>query len=167
MFAIRELTRDDVPLIVATDGGAAWNGGLEKWNWRLAEHEAGKRVVLLAVERSDIVAYGSLLWSPPYRFFREFGIPELQDLVVAQHRRREGIGSRLIAALEQRARKRGCLQIGLGVGLYADYGDAQRLYVKLGYVPDGRGITSRLAPALGGAQVRVDDDLLLWLVKSL
>jgi GNAT superfamily N-acetyltransferase len=167
MFAIRELTRDDVPLIVAVNGGAAWNGGLEKWNRRLAEHEAGKRVVLLAVEKADILAYGSLLWSPPYPFFREFGIPELQDLVVAQHRRREGIGSRLIAALEQRARKRGCLQIGMGVGLYADYGDAQRLYVKLGYVPDGRGMTSRLAPALGGAQVRVDDDLLLWLVKSL
>jgi GNAT superfamily N-acetyltransferase len=167
MFAIRELTRDDVPLIVAVNGGAAWNGGLEKWNRRLAEHEAGERVVLLAVERADILAYGSLLWSPPYPFFHEFGIPELQDLVVAQHRRREGIGSRLIAALEQKARKRGCLQIGLGVGLYADYGDAQRLYVKLGYVPDGRGMTSRLAPALGGAQVRVDDDLLLWLVKSL
>jgi GNAT superfamily N-acetyltransferase len=142
MFAIRELIRDDVPLIVAVNGGSAWNGGLEKWNRRLAEHEAGERVVLLAAEGADILAYGSILWSPAYQFFREFGIPELQDLVVAQHRRREGIGSRLIAALEQRARKRGCLQIGLGVGLYADYGDAQRLYVKLGYVPDGRGITS-------------------------
>jgi GNAT superfamily N-acetyltransferase len=167
MFAIRELTRDDVPLIVATDGGAAWNGGFEKWDRRLAEHEAGERLVLLAVEGAGILGYGSLLWSPPYRFFRELGIPELQDLVVVQHRRREGIGSRLIAALEHRARKRGCLQIGLGVGLYADYGAAQRLYAKLGYVPDGRGMTSRLAPAPGGAQVKVDDDLLLWLVKSL
>jgi GNAT superfamily N-acetyltransferase len=167
MFAIRELTRDDVPVIVATDGGAAWNGGFEKWDRRLAEHDAGKRVVLLAVEGADILAYGSILWSPPYQFFRELGIPELQDLVVAQHRRHEGIGRRMITALEQRARKRGCLQIGLGVGLYADYGAAQRLYAKLGYVPDGHGMTSRLAPAPGGAQVKVDDDLLIWLVKSL
>src|ERR1051326_265609 len=167
MFAIRELTRDDLPSIVSTNGGAAWNGGLEKWNRRLAEHEAGKRLVLLALEDTTIVGYGALMWFPAYPPFRELGIPEIQGLVVAEHRRREGIGSRMIAALEQRARKRGCLQIGLGVGLYADYGAAQRLYGKLGYVPDGHGITAKLAPAPGGAQVKVDDDLLIWLVKSL
>ncbi|HMC30460.1 MAG TPA: hypothetical protein VKL99_06455, partial [Candidatus Angelobacter sp.] len=91
MFEIRELKRNDVAAIVATNGGAAWNGGFEKWNQRLAEHEAGKRIVLLAVEESSILAYGSLLWSPPYQAFRDLGIPEIQDLVVAQQRRRQGI----------------------------------------------------------------------------
>ena len=28
---------------------------------------------------------------------------------------------------------------GIGFGLYADYGAAQRLYIKRGYIPDGRG----------------------------
>jgi GNAT superfamily N-acetyltransferase len=167
MFAIRELTRDDLPRIVATRGGAAWNGGFEKWNRRLSEHQAGKRLVLLAVEEESILAYGSLLWSPDYQPFRELGIPEIQDLVVAEERRGEGIGSRLVAALEDRAHKRSCWQIGLGVGLYADYGSAQRLYVKLGYVPDGRGVYYKYVPTSGGSTVRVDDDLLLWLVKSL
>ena len=167
MFAIRELTRDDLPSIVATSGGAAWNGGLEKWSRRLAGHEAQERVVLLAVQPEGILAYGSILWSSPYQPFRELGIPEIQDLVVSEFHRRQGIGSRLIVALEQRARKRGCLQVGLGVGLYADYGAAQRLYVKLGYIPDGRGLSHKYFPARGGSNVRVDDDLLLWLVKSL
>lgn len=167
MFAIRELTRDDVPLIVATNGGAAWNGGLAKWDRRLAEHEAAQRIVLLAVARPGILAYGSIVWSSPYQPFRELGIPEIQDLVVAEQYRRQGIGGRIIAALEQLARKRSFLQIGLGVGLYADYGAAQRLYVKLGYVPDGRGATYKYAPAPGGATFRIDDDLLIWLVKSL
>jgi GNAT superfamily N-acetyltransferase len=167
MFAIRELRADDVPRIVAVDGGVAWNGGLKKWNLRLSEHEAGKRIVLLAVEDTNILAYGSLVWSPEYQFFRELNIPEIQDLVVMQQRRQEGIGSRLIAALEQRARQQGHLQIGLGVGLYTDYGVAQRLYVKLGYIPDGRGITHKHLSVAGGLSVRMDDDLLLWLVKSL
>jgi GNAT superfamily N-acetyltransferase len=167
VFAIRELRGDDVPCIVATDGGVAWNGGLEKWSQRLAEHETGKRTVLLAVEEMNILGYGSLVWSSGYSFFHELGIPEIQDVVVAEQRRREGIGHRLIAAFEQRARKQGRLQIGLGVGLYADYGTAQRLYVKMGYVPDGRGITCNYLPARGGLDFRVDDNLLLWLVKSL
>ena len=29
----------------------------------------------------------------------------------------------------------------IGVGLYNDYGRAQKLYVHLGYVPDGHGVT--------------------------
>jgi GNAT superfamily N-acetyltransferase len=107
------------------------------------------------------------VWLPAYPVFRELNIPEIQDLVVMQQRRQEGIGCRLITALEQRARQQGHLQIGLGVGLYADYGAAQRLYVKLGYIPDGRGITCNYLPAAGGLSFRVDDDLLLWLVKSL
>jgi|SRR5580765_7881965 len=167
MFAIRELRADDVPRIIAVNGGAAWNGGLEKWNLRLTEHEAGKRIILLAVEDTNILAYGSLVWSPAYPVFRKLNIPEIQDLVVMQQRRQEGIGSRLITALEQRVRQQGHLQVGLGVGLYADYGAAQRLYVRLGYIPDGRGITCNYLPAAGGLSFRVDDDLLLWLVKSL
>lgn len=167
MFAIRELTPDDLPAIVAISGGAAWNGGFTKWDQRLAEHEAGQRIVLLAVDGSDILAYGSIIWSSPYQPFRELGIPEIQDLVVSERYRRQGIASRIIAALEQLARKRGCLQIGLGVGLYPDYGAAQRLYVHMGYVPDGRGATYKYLPAPGGSTFRLDDDLLIWLVKSL
>ena len=167
MFAIRELARDDLPRIVATNGGAAWNGGFEKWDRRLAEHEAGQRIVLLAVEEPDILAYGSIMWASPYQPFRELGIPEIQDLVVAEQCRRQGLASRIISALEQLARKRGCLEIGLGVGLYADYGAAQRLYVKVGYLLDGRGVSYKYMPAPGGSNVRVDDDLLIWMVKSL
>jgi GNAT superfamily N-acetyltransferase len=108
-----------------------------------------------------------LLWLSAYSPFRELGIPEIQDLVVAESRRGQGVATRIIVALEDRARLRGHKQIGLGVGLYADYGPAQRLYLRLGYMPDGRGLTYRTLPAPGGANVRVDDDLLVWLVKSL
>ncbi len=57
--------------------------------------------------------------------------------------------------------------IGLGVGLYKDYGNAQRMYTSRGYVLDGRGITYNNVPVIPGNSVIVDDDLLLYLVKDL
>jgi hypothetical protein len=41
------------------------------------------------------------------------------------------------------------------------------MYVRRGYIPDGRGITYKWEPVTGGQQVRADDDLVLWLVKRL
>ncbi|HKD78785.1 MAG TPA: GNAT family N-acetyltransferase [Candidatus Angelobacter sp.] len=169
MYELLELAVADVPRIVATNGGVAWNGGFQKWNSRLAEHLDGRRFALLAVEQtgSRCLGYGSLLWSSQYGPFREAGIPEIQDLVTSESWRNRGIATGLVAALEARARTRGCKQIGLGVGLYADYGPAQRLYTKLGYKLDGRGATYKCVPLPGGATVRLDDDLVQWMVRSL
>jgi GNAT superfamily N-acetyltransferase len=167
LFEIRELCRVDIAGIVATAGGAAWNGGFEKWNSRYAEHQSGQRITLLATDQDMFVGYGSLLWSSCYAPFREQGIPEIQDLVVSESRRRQGIATALVVALEKCVQDRGQKQVGLGVGMYTDYGNAQRLYIKRGYIPDGRGLTYKYLPACGGVSLRVDDDLLLWLIKQL
>lgn len=55
----------------------------------------------------------------------------------------------------------------IGAGLTADYGDAQNLYVKRGYRPDGLGVTSNYQPVSWGDRVIVDDDLVLWFRKEL
>lgn len=167
MFEIRELKSEDVAVILATDGGAAWNGGLKKWEQRLSEHQNGRRIVLLAARDGGIIGYGSLLWSSAYAPFQEERIPEIQDLVIARNHRQQGMATRLISELENLARKQGHQQIGLGVGLYADYGPAQRLYAHLGFVPDGRGITSNNLQATAGKTFKLDDHLLIWLVKAL
>lgn len=56
---------------------------------------------------------------------------------------------------------------GIGVGMSPDYGAAQRLYVRRGYIPDGRGLVSRGRPVVWGAAVVVDDDLALYFTKRL
>jgi hypothetical protein len=58
-------------------------------------------------------------------------------------------------------------QIGIGVGLYNGYGRAQKLYVGLGYVPDGGGATYKGKRVVPGDSYPVDDDLLIWLKKDL
>jgi predicted N-acetyltransferase YhbS len=94
-------------------------------------------------------------------------MPEIHDLRVAERYRRRGVGAALIRRCERLARRVGHTGIGLGVGLHAGYGAAQRLYMRLGYLPDGRGVSSGNATALPGALVRLDDQLLLWLQKPL
>jgi len=166
-ITLHELRAEDIPRLAATDGGAAWKGRDQRWKRYLADQSQGLRVVLLAETAGGIVAYGSLVWASQHPHFRNAGIPEIQDLVVAQRQRRAGLGTRMIRALEDRARAAGCTQVGLGVGLYRDYGPAQRLYQSLGYVPDGEGVSYHNAPVTPGATVKVDDHLVLWLVREL
>ena len=100
-----------------------------------------------------------------YPYFRSKKIPEINDLLIAKEYRRQGYGEALITALEIIAKEHGFKIIGLGVGLYQDYGSAQRLYFKLGYVPDGMGISYKDCTVVPGNKYLVDDDLLLWLTK--
>ena len=56
---------------------------------------------------------------------------------------------------------------GIGVGLHPGYNAAQVLYVKLGYIPDGRGLVYKDQYVRQGQTVRMDDDLVLHFVKRL
>lgn len=166
-FTIRALEADDLDRIAATDGGPAWNADPVLWQGYLADAAQGRRIVLLAFQGQDVVGYGTLLWQSDYLPFKAAGIPEINNLVVAQSARGGGIATAMIGRFEQNAASAGRSAIGLGVGLYADYGAAQRLYVRLGYLPDGRGITYGEKPVVPDQSVRVDDDLVLWLTKPL
>jgi GNAT superfamily N-acetyltransferase len=164
---IRELRDDDVAKIAATDGGPAWKGDRSDWLRFASAQREGRRVVLLAFDGEDVVAYGNLLWESSYPPFRQTQTPEINALVTAEGARRRGIATQMIHLFEARARGAGCRAIGIAVGLYADYGPAQRLYVRLGYKPDGNGLTSAGRPVAPGSDVRADDDLVLWLTKDL
>jgi GNAT superfamily N-acetyltransferase len=168
MAEVRELRAADLPLIAATQGGPAWHGAWhDQWRTYLAEHEAGRRVVFVVADGEAIVGYASLIWRPHYPPFAAEDVPEISDMVVAEGRRGDGLGSAMIAACEARARAAGKARIGIGFGLYADYGRAQRLYVSRGFTPDGHGVWYGEARAIAGQSYRLDDDLVLFLTKAL
>ena len=73
----------------------------------------------------------------------------------------------MVSAFENIARDQGYEQIGISVGLTKDYGAAQRLYVKLGYMPDGYGVTYDREGITAGASYAVDDNFTLMMVKNL
>jgi GNAT superfamily N-acetyltransferase len=168
MALIRELRADDLPRLAAVEGGGpAWHGHWDHWPRYLAEHEAGERVVFVAEDAGAPVGYASLIWRPLYPPFAAEDTPEISDMVVVEGLRGQGIGSALIAACEARARAAGKRRIGIGFALYADYGRAQRLYVRRGFTPDGRGVWYGAEPAIPGQTYRLDDDLVLFLTKAI
>ncbi len=124
----------------------------------------------MAHVKDEFAGYITLKWQSGYPSFKEQNIPEIMDLNVLPDFRKVGIGSLLLDIEEKEAATRSKI-IGIGVGLYAGedggYGSAQRLYVKHGYIPDGKGVTYNYEPTIPGNSCALDDDLVLWLTKNL
>ena len=140
---------------------------IRKWMHYFEEQAQGTRIACIVEQHGKIVGYGNLLPSSEYLNFRQNKIPEINDVWVYEESRKKGIATALIAHLEQLAKQRGHTTIGIGVGLYRDYGAAQRLYFRLGYQPDGEGITYKHITVVPGEKYAVDDDLILWLTRRL
>lgn len=56
---------------------------------------------------------------------------------------------------------------GIGVGLFSSYGNAQILYARRGYIPDGKGIHSGERYIEYGESIVVNHDVALYLTKKL
>jgi len=128
---------------------------------------ASGRDVWVAYQGGNPAGYVVLNPTPAYSLFARLEIPELQDLNVLPAARGQGIGAALVTACEDGARARGAKQVGLAVGLTKSYGPAQRLYVRLGYMPDGYGITYDRENVTPGDMRPVDDNLCLMMIKDL
>ncbi len=162
MINIREATRDDIPLLYRLYDtiGKKDDGYFEDALNRDIQ-------ILIASFEGDECGFCLLNYEPRYSLYKRLGIPEIQDLNVIPSHRRKGVATAIIKWCEGLARAKGCTQIGIAVGLFKDYGPAQILYIKLGYVPDGNGITCDREGVKPYAPYLIDDDLSLMLIKPL
>jgi len=163
---IRELCPQDAPILEAAFADMGWNKPAEQYLRYCDEQLRGDRNAFVAILDGEITGYTTVLWSSKYSPFREANIPEIQDLNVLVKFRNRGIASSLLDKSEQTIQQRSSVS-GIGVGLHPGYNAAQRLYVKRGYVPDGRGVTYEQHSVKEGQSVIFDDELVLWLTKKL
>ncbi|MFC1948762.1 GNAT family N-acetyltransferase [Chloroflexota bacterium] len=164
-ITIRLLGAQDIPLIYSSfaDIGSHRPPGLfERY---LDEQDREKRSTLVAFMDEIFAGYVTINWWPDYLPFAEKGIPLIQDLNVLPAYRRRGMATDLVDEAERRIFERSPVA-GIGVGLHADYGAAQRMYVLRGYVPDGLGLAYKEHQVRPGQEVRVDDDLCLYFIKE-
>jgi ribosomal protein S18 acetylase RimI-like enzyme len=138
-----------------------WNKPVEMYQRYVAQQERDERPVLVAFVGGEFAGYVTVVWKPHYSAF-----PEIQDLNVLPQFRRRRIATALVDEAEALIGTRSDW-VGIGVGMYSDYGPAQRMYVLRGYVPDGRGLTYRDHTVAPMEQVTVDDDLVLFFSKRL
>lgn len=166
---IEILQENDLPSLVEnfTFSWTTAQDTQDKWNKYYKEQEEKVRTLYLAKLDDEIIGYANLLKYSAYYEFKQNNIPEINDLWIKETHRKQGFAEKLIQFLEMTAYQEGYHQIGIAVGLFKDYGPAQRLYTKMGYVPDGKGVTYMNYPVIPGKIYRVDNDLLLWLTKSL
>jgi GNAT superfamily N-acetyltransferase len=128
--------------------------------------ETGERDVLFAEWDGAFAGYVTINWMADYPPFQEQGIPEVVDFNVLKKYQRQRIGMALMDEVEQRIKQRSPFA-GIGVGMSTDYGAAQIVYARRGYVPDGKGLTWNGKHLQLGDVVTVDHGLALYLRKEL
>jgi ribosomal protein S18 acetylase RimI-like enzyme len=156
----------DCALISQGFAEQGWDKPVSQYLRYLREAEQGLRVVLLAEVEGHFAGYVTVVWESTYPPFSADGIPEIVDFNVLQKYRRLGIGSMLMDEAEGRVAERSPVA-GIGVGVTADYGAAQVLYVRRGYLPDGRGLFQDDRHVRHGERIRVDDSLVLYFTRQL
>ena len=160
--ALRSLRPDDAPRLADAFAAIGWRKPAETFLRYAAEEEAGARSCWVAEELGNLAGYVTVRWPSP-------GAPEpaeIQDLNVLPSFRNRGIGTALLDQAEAAVARRGDV-VQIAVGLHGGYGAAQRLYVRRGYVPDGRGASIEGRPVAEAAVVALDDALVITLCKTL
>ena len=149
MIEVRPLREDDVELV---DSHLPLN--------RLDQWRREGSTFLIAWDDDRPVGHAHLAWDGT-----KLGLPELQDVYVADDARRRGVATALTEAAEAEAQARGHdrLSLSVGTGNFA----AQALYDRLGFADAG------VAPErvqgtimLRGEPFEVDDTL-VYLVRAL
>jgi GNAT superfamily N-acetyltransferase len=163
---LREMTENDPAIIASAFAAQEWDKPAGQYVRYLQESRAGRRTNLLADYEGHFAGYVTIVWESDYPPFRQASIPEIVDFNVLIKFRRMKIGTALMDEAERRIALRSPVA-GLGVCLHSDYGAAQVLYARRGYVPDGRGVYCHGLYPKYGEQVRLDDDLTLFLIKQL
>lgn len=166
-IAIREAGGNDLKLLWDLSAALKQSKDPDYFELQLEHQQEGNRVILIASAEGKDVGYCILNWQPKYGYFRSHNIPEIQDLNVLRDYRKRGIATQMIEYCEQRARDKGHEAMGISYGLDASFGPAQRLYVKMGYVPDGNGVTYDRKIVTAGEFKPVDEQLCLMMTKKL
>lgn len=165
MLEIRRIQQRDIDLVSEAFGIHGIEKSKNYINKCWQENQRGERITLLAFYHGEFAGSLHLLTKSGYPHFRDNKIPEINDFNVIPIYRKHGIGNALMDAIEKIAFETYGI-VGIGVGLYASYASAQRMYAKRGYIPDGRGLMYNGLPAKPGTMVCVDDDLNLFYTKK-
>lgn len=163
-ITIRLLETQDIKKLASLFADIGWNRRVSLFERYLEEQDREERIVLTAYSGENFAGYVTIVWKSDYPPFAEKGIPETKDLNVLPAFRRQGIASALMDEAERRVFERSRIA-GIGFGVSADYGAAQRMYVLRGYVPDGRGLFGNGQYIRERSTVQVDD-CVIYLTKE-
>ena len=165
-LVIRDMTEKDAEIITREEIAQGWRQTIDKYLTRLEHRRQGLCVSLVAEYEGNVAGYINVYPKSIEGPFGHKDLPEIVDFGVLEKYRRKGIGSALMDRAEAIASEYAD-RVYLSVGLHKGYGSAQRMYAKRGYIPDGSGVWHGDSACIPYAEYAVDDDLVLYMSKSL
>lgn len=162
---IRVMMYEDIPLICKADNDESEANIIYLKN-QLANQEKQECSALVALCDGEIAGYVFLYYKGRWGGLANQNLPSIVDLIVFEKYRNKKIASALMDVAEEIAKQHGN-QVYLDVCLNSEYGPAQRLYIKRGYVPDGKGIYYEEKVCKIDEIYKNNDELTLCLVKEL
>lgn len=165
-LTIRNMEPEDAQVITDAEIEQGWHASIEKYEKRLEDQRLGKAISLVAEYSGKPVGYINIYPDHAGGAFGGKGYPEIVDFGVLEKYRNQGIGTVLMDIAEQIAATYADI-VYLGVGLHSGYGNAQRMYVKRGYIPDGSGVWYQEKICTPYEECINDDDLVIYLSKKL
>ena len=164
---IRNMQSSDAQIFTDEERAQGWNASVEKYERRLRDQADGKCISLAAEYQGHPAGYVNVYPDSKWGALGGKGLPEIVDFGVLKKYQRKGIGTKLMDTAEEIAAGYADT-VYLGVGLHEGYGNAQRMYVRRGYLPDGSGIWHGNEPCDAyETDYKIDDDLALYLYKKL
>jgi GNAT superfamily N-acetyltransferase len=161
---VRSMIELDAQKIHQSLCAQGWNSDINKFNDYFDMQKRNERIIFIASNKGVVLGYVTLSLNPSYGPWKNTLTPMIIDLNVFKIYQKNGVGTLLMDAAEAYAFKYTNI-VTLGVGLHHGYGQAQRLYIKRGYIPEGSGIWVNDEIATPYATVINDDDLNLYLYK--
>ncbi len=162
---IRLMKTEDDQILADAFFAQGWIKSVALFEYYFSLQEQDAMDVLVALVDGEHAGYITLVPNALVGPFASSDLPEIGDLNVLKKFQRQGVGSKLMDAAEERAMGISD-SVTLAVGMHAGYGSAQRMYVKRGYVPDGSGAWYNEKPLEEYMDCRNDDFLCLYLKKD-
>lgn len=166
ILALRKIRETDCKKISDALQKQGWDKPVSQFEKYLSYQLKGDRDVIIAELDKEFVGYLTIKWQSDYIFFQKKKIPEIVDFNVLKKYQRLGIGTKLMDEAEARI-KRVSNFSGIGFGVYKDYGAAQILYIKRGYIPDGNGLVKDSVPLKYGDIITINHSIVFCLTKKL
>ncbi|MBP5222773.1 MAG: GNAT family N-acetyltransferase [Lachnospiraceae bacterium] len=166
-LVIRDMEEADAQVFTDEYTAQGWHPDFDRYLYRLKECAEGKCIALTAVYQGNPAGYVYVYRNAYGGPFKDTAWPIIIDFNVLKKYQEKGIGNKLMDVAEQVA-GRYADTVCLGVGLSREYGSAQRMYVKRGYIPDGSGVWYNDEQCVQYETVcTIDDDLILYFYKKL
>lgn len=163
---IRTMCQQDTYVLIKEELAQGWHVRKDKFQMRLDDMSNGDCISFVAEYKGNVAGYVNLYFDCKWGAFGGLGYPQIVDFAVLKKYRKNGVGSKLLDIAEQIASEQSDM-VYLGVGLHSGYGQAQRMYVKRGYVPDGSGVWYGGKVCEQYANCINDDNLNLYFSKKL